>query len=49
MNQAASLLARRQELQRATERERFLKVERRWDKEDLNKKKRMVSGKVTFL
>lgn len=49
MNQPASLLARRQALQRATERERFLKVERRWNKEDLSEKKRMVLGKVTFL
>lgn len=39
MSWAASLLAGRKELQRATERGRFLQAESRWDKEVLKRTK----------
>ena len=39
----------KKELQRATEKEKILKAERGWDKEVIKKKKRIISGNVTFL
>ena len=38
MNQAAFHLKNRKELQKAAEKERFLKAEREWDKEVINEK-----------
>lgn len=48
MNRAAPHLVSRKELWRALGRERFLKEEKRWDKELVNEKK-VILGKVTYL
>ena len=44
MNQAAFHLENRKELQKAAEKERFLKTEREWDKEIINEKNYFRQG-----
>lgn len=46
MNQAAFHLENRKELQKAAEKERFLKTEREWDKEIVNEKNYFRQGQL---